>query len=240
MVRLYQGRSREALALYQQVAGVDPDAERRARASVLAAQVLLEKGSAALAVEQAQRAQNEKGHALEREGLSLEARAQARLGRWREAQSAAEKIKARLQSIPGELLMGHHYQLLGELALARGDAARAVEELKRAESLLPLRGVALGRLPPHVPIWFALASAHLAAGDEVQAVEWFRRVVESRWEHIAWPIAYVRSFYFLGKIQEERGEREKAREYYRRFLSFWKEGDLDRERVEEAKRKTGG
>jgi tetratricopeptide (TPR) repeat protein len=101
MVRLYQGRSRETLALHPQVAGADPDAERRARASVLAAQVLLEKGSAALAVEQAPRAQNEKGHALEREGLSLEARAQARLGRWREAESAAEKIKATLQSIPG-------------------------------------------------------------------------------------------------------------------------------------------
>jgi hypothetical protein len=29
----------------------------------------------------------------------------------------------------------------------------------------------------------------------------------------------------------------KAREYYRRFYEYWKDGDLDRERVEEAQSK---
>jgi hypothetical protein len=47
----------------------------------------------------------------------------------------------------------------------------------------------------------------------------------------------VRSLYFLGKIEEKRGEKEKAREYYRRFVAFWNDGDLDRERVEEARSK---
>jgi hypothetical protein len=50
---------------------------------------------------------------------------------------------------------------------------------------------------------------------------------------------YVRSFYFLGKIHENRGEMEKAGEYYRRFYEYWKDGDVDRERVEEAKAKCG-
>ena len=51
-------------------------------------------------------------------------------------------------------------------------------------------------------------------------------------------IPYVRSFYFLGKIHENRGEMENAREYYRRFYEFWKDGDMDRERVEEAQKKS--
>ena len=51
------------------------------------------------------------------------------------------------------------------------------------------------------------------------------------------PIPYVRSFYFLGKIHENRGEMEKAREYYQRFYEYWKDGDFDRERVEEARSK---
>ena len=76
-----------------------------------------------------------------------------------------------------------------------------------------------------------------AAGDEVKAADYFRRVAESKSEHTFWPIQYVRSFYFLGKIHEKRGEMEKSREYYRRFVGFWKDGDMDRERVEEAKRK---
>jgi hypothetical protein len=55
--------------------------------------------------------------------------------------------------------------------------------------------------------------------------------------HIYSPITYVRSSYFLGTIHENRGEMEKAREYYGRFYELWKDGDMDRERVEEAKRK---
>ena len=50
-----------------------------------------------------------------------------------------------------------------------------------------------------------------------------------------WPI--VRSFYFLATIHENRGEMETAREYYRHFYEYWKNGDMDRERVEEAKSK---
>jgi tetratricopeptide (TPR) repeat protein len=92
-------------------------------------------------------------------------------------------------------------------------------------------------MPPHVPIWFSLAKAYLESGDEEKAAQWFLRVAESTNEHIPWPIPYVRSFDYLGKIHENRGEMEKAREYYRRFYEFWKDGDMDREQVEEAKRK---
>ncbi len=35
----------------------------------------------------------------------------------------------------------------------------------------------------------------------------------------------------------ESGETEKARENYKRFYDFWKDGDFDRERVEEARTK---
>ncbi len=92
-------------------------------------------------------------------------------------------------------------------------------------------------LSQHVPIWYSLAPAYLESGDEEQAAEWFQRIVESTIEHVWWPIQYVRSFYFLGKIHENRGEMDKAREYYRRFYEYWKDGDMDRERVEEARKK---
>ena len=92
----------------------------------------------------------------------------------------------------------------------------------------------------HVPIWFALARSYMESGDDERAAEWFRSIIESTAERVAWPVPYVRSFYFLGKIHENRGETETAREYYGRFYEYWKDGDLDRERVEEAKRKLGG
>lgn len=108
-----------------------------------------------------------------------------------------------------------------------------------AEALLPSRGAPhlYDHTNEHVPLWFTLASAHLANGDVDEAATWFRRVSESTTEHVTWPLQYVRSYYFLGKIHEERGESDAAREYYRRFVDFWGDGDLDRERVAEARRK---
>lgn len=77
-------------------------------------------------------------------------------------------------------------------------------------------------------------------GDDDEAAKWFERIVESTTEHINWPIEYVRTFYFLGNIHEERGESDQASEYYRRFVNFWGDGDLDRERVGEARGKLAG
>ncbi len=70
-------------------------------------------------------------------------------------------------------------------------------------------------------------------------VIWFERIIESTTERFWSPLPYVRSFYFLGTIHENRGDMGRAREYYRRFHEYWKDGDMDRERVEEAKRKLG-
>jgi hypothetical protein len=77
----------------------------------------------------------------------------------------------------------------------------------------------------------------LASGDEESASKWFQRITDSTTERLDWPIPYVRSFYFLGKIHENRGEMDQARKYYRRFYEYWKDGDIDREWVEEARSK---
>jgi len=52
-------------------------------------------------------------------------------------------------------------------------------------------------------------------------------------------IEFVRSLYFLGEINERRGDRAKAADYYRRFLQYWGDGDIDRDRVAEARKRIG-
>ena len=120
--------------------------------------------------------------------------------------------------------------------MGRGDTSRAIDELKRAEATLLPRGLTGPPPPPHVPIWFDLASAYLAAGDAARAEERFLRVVDST-ERVAYPVEYVRSLYFLGQIADRRGDREKARHFYQRFVDAWGNGDIDRERVAEAKKR---
>jgi hypothetical protein len=45
--------------------------------------------------------------------------------------------------------------------------------------------------------------------------------------------------YFLGQIAERQGDRGKAAAFYRRFLQYWGDGDIDRDRVAEARKRIG-
>jgi serine/threonine protein kinase/tetratricopeptide (TPR) repeat protein len=235
---LYRGRSREALSALQ-AAEIGEASTIRAQSNNVAAHVLLEAGRPADALVQAAIARRDgKWDFAQWDGLFFAALAQAKLDRWSEAEETAEELRRIAEPLPTESLKRLHHHLLGDLAIARGDAVRATEELERAQELLPARGFwRTAVVPDHAPIWFSLGSASLLAGRDEEAASYFRRILEHSTERVLWPILYVRSFYFLGKIHEKRGETEQAREYYRRFVEYWNDGDLDRERVEEAKSK---
>jgi len=86
-------------------------------------------------------------------------------------------------------------------------------------------------------IWYAIANAHREAGNIGEATMWYERIVNSKEERIFEPVRYVRSFYFLGKLREERGYEEDALVAYERFFDLWKDGEMDRERIREVARK---
>jgi tetratricopeptide (TPR) repeat protein len=232
-IELYRGDSKKALQILEEAAGAHPDHRNlRAAAKNYEASVLLQKGEpgAALALAETARVEGE-GDLGEWEALYFAGLARAKLAQWNEADRTADLLWEETKSLPTEKEKRRLHHLKGELALAKGETDRAVDELTRAQSMLAARG---STESTHVPIWFSLGSAHLAAGNDTEAAKWFVRVIDSTTEHIDWPIPYVRSYYFLGKIHENRGDMDKAREYYQRFVEFWKDGDLDRERVEEA------
>ena len=232
-LHLYRGDSSEALRWAKKAASVySPPEPDQTQGATLTAWILLQRNEPDAALAPAREAQEQgKGNWGEWVGLYLESLSLSRLRRMDDAAKVAEKLRERIAPIPGPKEVRRHQLLLGELALADGDTAGAIEQLARAESTLAPRRYMASQ---HVPVWFALGSAYLEAGKEAQAAERFRRVTESTTEYIDFPIPYVRSFYFLGKIHESRGDADKARQYYQRFVDFWKDGDLDRERVEEA------
>ena len=240
LTRLYQGRSREALSAVEKAARTFSEpGDLSARANAYSAHILIEKGEARSALERSESAAREgEGTTNGWAGLFYRALAEEHLGRKAEAEKTAEQLRQQTEALPTEREKRRYHHLKGKIALSGGDVPRALEELKLAESTLPARGSpGPSDLPQHAPLWFSLGEAYLAAKDQDRAAEYFRRIVESTSERLQWPILYVRSFYFLGKIHENRGELEKAREHYRRFVDYWKDGDLDRERVAEAERK---
>ena len=125
----------------------------------------------------------------------------------------------------------------GEVALAARDYTTALRELTAAQAALSLRPGNPIQPSPHVLIWFALGETNLGAGNASQARGWFERIVNGAYERALQPIEYVRSLYHLAAIAEESGDAAKAVEYYRRFLGYWGDGEIDRDKVEIARRK---
>ena len=87
-----------------------------------------------------------------------------------------------------------------------------------------------------VELSFNLGSAYLAAGQAADAATQLERVVNNGAQGGLSSIEYVRSLYLLGAISEKQGNRDKARDYYRRFAAFWKDADIDHDRVAAAQR----
>jgi tetratricopeptide (TPR) repeat protein len=46
---------------------------------------------------------------------------------------------------------------------------------------------------------------------------------------------YAKSYYMLGKIHEQQGNKTKAKEYYEKFLDLWKNADPDLPEVDDAR-----
>ena len=235
---LYRGQSREALMSLRRAVEVytDPDAQA-ALAHCWAAELLLELDEPAQALVEASLAiEKGKDDWPELQGVFLAARANQRLGDEARADEFLERLRSSWLDHPNVVEERQILHLEGLLAQARGDRRAAIERLTRAEALLPVEGVEyhFHTLPDQVPLWSALGAVEMAANRPSAAYEWFRRVAESGVEHVEFPLPYVRSFYHLGRIHDERGEPAEAREMMERFATYWRDGDLDRGRVGDA------
>ena len=126
--------------------------------------------------------------------------------------------------------------LNGVIALGEEDFDLAITELESAEAMMPEHAAYDNQI---TNIRFYLAEAYMGAGDGQRAAEQLQKIIESGAKRTFRPEMYVRSYYLLGQIALERGDLEEARTYYQRFLDHWADGDLDRDRVAQAKRVVG-
>lgn len=239
---LYRGRSAEADEQFRLAALDVPDLGAfTALTHAWRAELLLHRGDPAEALEAARQARLQAPESWpEYLGIFYEAQALQLLGKTTEAEALRKELQTRSEKQPNPVEERQLKHLEGRLALARQDVDGALAALHQAEELLPVRGVEIHNyaLPDHVPIWFALGEAELAAGRPEAALPWFNRVAESGSEHIMFPVPWVRSFFYLGSIHRALGADETARFHFERFLNLWENGDCDRERVAEARRET--
>jgi tetratricopeptide (TPR) repeat protein len=174
--------------------------------------------------------------------LFFRALAEEHLDRRDDAGRTFDVLSQLANTLPSEREKRMVHALAGNIALHRGEQARAISELKQAEAMLPAMNIPgpFDPPPPQVAIWFALGSAYLAGKDDHEAGIRFEHIVNANAMRLQYPVQFVRSLYFLGGIAERQGDRAKAAKYYRRFVQYWGDGDMDRDKVADARKKLSG
>ncbi len=233
LVGLYRGNAEEALDLLEEAGEIFPE-PGPARSNTLFQISLLEfdRGDPLEALAAAEAAlEAGRGYGNEQGGQALVALAQAKLGRSEEARSSFDAFVTSMQDMPEKIVSREENFIAGCVALQQGQSQEAVTKLSRAEAGLP---DPLFAEKGGVLLLFHLGVAYWEAGDREEAALRFQRIIDAELPRAMQPIPYVRSFYFLGSYYKEKGDHEKARENFERFLSYWKDGSLDRGRVAEA------
>jgi TolB-like protein/cytochrome c-type biogenesis protein CcmH/NrfG/predicted Ser/Thr protein kinase len=239
---LYEGRAAEALTWSERAerAYATPGL-RTSQALGVSSEVLRARGQDTQAVQRAAAAVAQvKGAGGERAALARLAVAQGRAGQNAESATTLAALAALADPMAPQRDARMLATTRGRVALARRDFAAALADLDQAQKALSPRGYNPTGVSPHAEVWFALGEANLGAGRDAEATRWFQHIADSGFEHATYPEQFVRSFYFLGTLHEKRGDMVKAREAYRRFVGYWKDGDLDRDRIAEAQRKLQG
>ncbi|HEY6211359.1 MAG TPA: FlgO family outer membrane protein, partial [Vicinamibacterales bacterium] len=235
--QLYHGRSADALRLLDSaILALGPRGSVQTANMRLAIAGLLIDRQPAAALAAAERAASDANGIGPTSVVSLQViqRIHLRLGHTKDAAAAGDAVARRMQQFPSEAFrqVVQHNQA-GILALDRHDTAAAIRELEESERVI-------ARIAPTALPDFDLARAYFDAGNDGEAASRFERIVNGGVRRAFIPVVYVRSLYFLGQISERKGDRAKAIDYYRRFVGYWGEGDIDRDRVADARKKIAG
>jgi serine/threonine protein kinase/tetratricopeptide (TPR) repeat protein len=238
----HRGRSKEAMTWADRTAqAYKVPGVRTAIGHELVGQVLLARAQYADAAAAMTKAvADARGTIEEPTALLFQAWALSAAGRRADADAAVAALGLKAEPMAPERDARLLNLARGLVSLARDDAAAAIKPLQDAAAALT-PGVPNPIVRSwHVPVWSSLGEALLKAGRPAEARPWFEKVAGSGSAHARQPFEYVRSFYFLGRIYEQQGDPAKARDAYRRFVGYWKDGDLDRDRIAEAQRKITG
>ena len=87
----------------------------------------------------------------------------------------------------------------------------------------------------HTPYYESLALAFYRAKDLESARRWYEKIFNLTSGRIYDGDIYIKSFFMMGKIYEQKGNTAKAIESYRKFLDLWKDADPGIPEVEDAK-----
>jgi serine/threonine protein kinase/Tfp pilus assembly protein PilF len=150
------------------------------------------------------------------------------------AHQAAEELKDMIESGMNKKEIRLYDHLTGCIEIERENYSTAIESFKKAISFLPYQ---YDEYDYHALFIESLASAHYKAGDLEKTIEEYEKITRLTSGRMQYGDIYVKSFYMLGKIFEQQGQKAKAIEHYEKFLALWKDADPGILEVEDAKKR---
>lgn len=136
------------------------------------------------------------------------------------AESEVSTIKGLIEKTNVEELKKYYYHLKGELSLSKGHHKQAIDYFNKAANIESLDRQ-----------FFINASgeAYFKVGELDKAAKKLESVIRINPNH-------AQSHYLLGLVYQKRGEQEKAREHFEKFMDIWKDADDNLPQLVEAKK----
>jgi serine/threonine protein kinase/Flp pilus assembly protein TadD len=155
-----------------------------------------------------------------------------------QAQKTVNQLDTLIQEGSNKKAIRLSYLLQGEIEKKKGNFSAAIELLGKAITLLPYEN---DLTVDNHPIFFeSLAETYYISGNLEKALETYEKITLLTVSRAKQGDIYVKSFYMLGKINEEQGNTANAIEHYEKFLDLWKNADPGIIEVEDAKKRLAG
>jgi len=151
-----------------------------------------------------------------------------------EASKTAEEMKKLLDSLLFKKQVRWYLNLMGIIELQKNDPPKAIKYFEQAVSLDPAPDIA-----KDASLLDWLGMGYFRNEDLEKARQTYEKInsqLSSKWNGDI----YVKSFYMLGRVAEQQGDKIKAAEHYEKFLDLWKDADPGIPEVEDAKKSLAG
>ena len=156
-----------------------------------------------------------------------------RMNKIEEAKKSATLLKSYLDRIEIPKYNRYYNHLEGIIAQHENRYSEAVENIKKAISLLSYQYEALN---DHAFYFYSLAITYYKMNDLEQAQKQFENIIELTTGRLQWGDLYAKSYYWLGKIYQRKNQKQEAFRNYEKFLKLWKDADLGFPETEDARK----
>jgi serine/threonine protein kinase/Flp pilus assembly protein TadD len=164
-----------------------------------------------------------------------------RQGKLDNAKARLAEVKPLLSAADSPRMIFLFEILSAEVLLAEGSADKAIALAERIVPLDPPLMSTADLVSINQPFSKdVLARAYWKNGELDKAVAEYSRLMTIDPKNQLRLLIHPLYHYRLGLIYEEKGDKDKAREQYRKFLEFWKDADPDHPEIADAKTRLAG